>query len=327
MTSEQRTQPGPGTSALLAEVIRGGIVESTHTGTAVAVDASGAVLLAVGDPHRPIFPRSALKPLQALAVLRSGLSLDAELLAVASASHSGEHRHVTVVRRLLDSAGLDESALQNPPALPLGVDAAHALLRRGEGPDRVHHNCSGKHAAFLAAAAKNDWSLHDYLDPSHPLQRLVRQTVERACGQVSAVVPDGCGAPQLRVPLAGLARAIVGLSSASEGSDERQVAVAMAKHPDLVGGTGREVTDLMLALPGLIAKDGAEGVLVAATPDLGVAVKVDDGAQRAAVPAVVALLRAAGLTLDVPEALAAPPVLGGGRRVGEVRTVLAVTPR
>ena len=209
------------------------------------------------------------------------------------------------MRRTLAAAGLDEGALGCPAMLPLSEPAAHALLRSGGAASPLTMNCSGKHAAMLATCVARGWPTAGYLDASAAVQRALTGTLERLAGEpVVHVAVDGCGAPQHALTLRGLA------------------AAAMTARPDLVGGSGREVTDLMAGIPGLVAKDGAEGVFAAALPDgSAVAVKVADGATRAAVPLLVVGLRALGVQGEVLERLATTPVLGGGVPVGELRPV------
>jgi L-asparaginase II len=312
---------------VVAEVVRSGFVESRHHGSLVALAADGRVLLAAGDVETPVYPRSSNKPMQAAALLRLGIvekyGLDATHVALATASHSGEPMHVEVVRDLLSRAGVPESDLACPADLPLDVLAARAILDRGGGPSRIQHNCSGKHAAFLAACAASGWPAIDYRDPAHPLQSHVRAVVEELAGEpVGGIGVDGCGAPIFALSLTGLARGFSRIATAGDGTAEHAVAQAIRTHPELLGGTGRDVTRLVAAVPGLIAKDGAEGVYAAALPDgTAVALKVEDGAARARPPVMVAALRALGVTGDEAEldALASPEVLGGGVRVGEVR--------
>ena len=274
-----------------------------------------------------MFPRSANKPLQAVGLLRAGWEpRDDRQLALACASHSGEPFHLEVAREVLGELG--EQALRCPPSLPLDEAAAAALLAAGGGPTRLHMNCSGKHAAMLATCRAAGWPTEGYLDPAHPLQAHLTAEVGRLAGEpVADVVVDGCGAPQHALTLPGLARAGGALTTAAAGTPERRVADAVRAHPLLVGGTGRDVTVLMEGLPGLLAKDGAEGVYVAALPDGGaVALKIADGAARARVPVLVAGLRALGAHAEVLDALATSPVLGGGRPVGEVRLARPVRP-
>ena len=309
---------------VLAEVVRSGFVEGRHSGSALAVRPDGQRVLALGEPDRPIFPRSANKPLQAAAMLRAGLTLDPERLAVAAASHNGEPYHLALVVAILANAGLDATALGNTPGLPLDEAAAAAMVRAGRSPSALAANCSGKHAAMLATCVVNGWSREGYLDADHPLQQAIAPGVAEIAGEVVAATGvDGCGAPVHALSLAGVARAYTRLVHDAPGTAPRRVGDAMRAYPRAVGGTGRAVTRLMAGVPGLVAKDGAEGVFAAATPDGGaVAVKIDDGAQRAAVPVLVAGLRALGIVADVLEELSTSPVLGGGRVVGQVRAVI-----
>jgi L-asparaginase II len=275
------------------------------------------VVLSLGDVARPVFPRSSNKPLQAAGLLRAGwVPSDDEQIALATASHSGEEEHLAVVRRMLASCGLPPSALGCPPMLPLNDAAAHALLARREQPSSLTMNCSGKHAGMLACAVANGWPIEGYLEQAHPVQVELRATIEDLAGEkVEHVAVDGCGAPQHALSLHGLARAFTALVR-----DEPRVADAMRAHPFLVGGTGRDVTRVMEGVPGLVAKDGAEGVYACALADgSAVALKVQDGAGRARTPILVAALRRLGVDAPVLDELATTPVLGGGRVVGEVR--------
>jgi L-asparaginase II len=305
------------TLPVLAEVVRSGYVEGTHTGSVVALGPDGSTVLALGDVHRPVFPRSSNKPLQAAGLLEAGWhATDNEQVALATASHSGEEEHLAVVRRMLAEAGLDATALQCPPMLPLNEEAAHALLARGEQPTRLTMNCSGKHAAMLTCAIVNGWPIDTYLDAEHPVQVAIRSWIEELAGEpVKHVAVDGCGAPQHALSLRGLGRAYTALLH-----QQPRVPEAMRAHPHLVGGTDRDVTRLMEGIPGLVAKDGAEGVYAVALADgSAVALKVEDGAGRARTPILVAALRRLGVVADVLDELATTPVLGGGRVVGEVR--------
>jgi len=300
----------------MVDVERSGVVESVHSGHLIIVDAAGEVVAKLGDPAQPIFPRSSNKPLQAVGMVRLGLDVPPEQLALATASHSGEPRHVELVGAMLASGGFDEDDLACPPSWPLGEAALEAWIASGRPRGRICMNCSGKHAAMLLTCRVNGWDASDYRDPAHPLQQGLRATVEDlACEPVAAVGVDGCGAPLFAFSLVGVARAFARIASASDGP-ERAVADAMRARPDLVGGVDRVVTALMHAVPGLVAKDGAEGVFAAALPDgAAVALKIDDGASRAAGLAVVAGLRRLGVTADVAET----PVLGGGVPVGRLR--------
>jgi len=304
---------------VVAEVVRSGFVESRHHGSVVGLRPDGSVALAVGDVTSPTFPRSSNKPMQAVGVVRLGIveryGLDDRHVALATASHSGEPAHLDVVRDLLARAGVGEDALRTPEDYPLDPAAARAVA----GPSRIQHNCSGKHASFLAACAAQGWPLDGYRDAGHPLQRHLRSVVEELAGEdVAATGVDGCGAPIFALSLTAVARAFARVATATGGA-EHVVAQAIRARPFLLGGTGRDVTRLVEAVPGLIAKDGAEGVYAAALPDgTAVALKIEDGTARARLPVMLAALRALGVDADVEVA----PVLGGGEPVGEVRAAL-----
>ncbi|MFI2102948.1 asparaginase [Isoptericola sp. NPDC019693] len=317
----------------LAEVVRGDLVESVHLGHLVVLGPDGAVRLALGDPTTTIWPRSSVKPLQALAMLRSGLDLPGRLLALAAASHSGAPEHLAGVREILAGAGLDESALRNTPDLPLGRAEALAWQGAGHGPERVAQNCSGKHAAMLATCVAAGWDTATYLDVDHPLQRAVRAVVVEVTGDADPhVTVDGCGAPLVSTTVLGLARAFGRLAAAgAAGTDDGgRVARAMAGHPEMVAGRGREDTLVMAAVPGAIAKIGADGVCAAGLPDgSAVAFKILDGGDRPRPAILAAAMRAAGAAgvagadgaaLD---AVGVTPVLGGGAPVGAVRAAFA----
>jgi L-asparaginase II len=306
---------------VLCEVVRSGFVESRHRGSLVVLDARGDVCFATGDVDVPVFPRSAMKPLQAVGMLRAGLDLPERCLALACASHSGESVHVDLCRATLARAGLGEAALSCPPALPLDVAASEAVLRAGGGPTRSRHNCSGKHAAMVATCVACGWEVDGYLDPGHELQRSLRGAIESlACEPVAAVAVDGCGAPQFAFGLTGLARAFSHLATAPARTPERLAAAAMRAHPVVIGGTGRDVSELMAAVSGLVAKEGAEGVYAAALPDgRAMAVKVEDGGMRPLPVLLAAVLRRWGFGGEVVQRWSARPILGGGRPVGEIR--------
>lgn len=308
---------------VVAQVVRSGFVESVHHGSVVALDEIGATLLAVGDVAGPIFPRSANKPIQALAMLRGGLDCDDELLALATASHSGEPFHLAGVRRILARAGLSEQDLQNTPDLPYDLSERTAWAAAGREAASLAQNCSGKHAAMLATCVAAGWETGTYLEPGHPLQLLIAQTLADLAGEaVAATGVDGCGAPVMAVSLSGLARAFSRLAAAPHGTDEARLATAMRAYPQWVGGTGRDVTSLMQGVPGLIAKDGAESVYAVALADgRAVALKIGDGGQRARPVVMGAALRRLGICADVLDVLSHAPVLGHGQQVGSVEAV------
>jgi L-asparaginase II len=308
---------------VLAEVVRSGFVEGRHRGSVVLLAADGSVEWAVGEVASPVFPRSSNKPMQAAGMLRAGLDLRGERLALAAASHSGEPFHRDLVRAMLDEHGLTPEHLQCPPALPLDQEEQEAYLAAGGRRDRVAMNCSGKHTAMLAAAALRDWPLESYLDPDHPLQRLIRTVVEEAAGEpVAAVGVDGCGAPLMAISLTGLARAFRSFVLAVPGTPERRVADAMRAHPEYVAGTHRHDTWLMREMPGVLSKVGAEAVQALALPDgRALALKIEDGGVRALGPVLARALRLAGVTAPVVDRIGRTPVLGRGETVGEVRAV------
>jgi L-asparaginase II len=306
---------------VLAEVVRSGFVEGHHRGSLVVLAADGRVELALGDPYAPVFPRSSNKPLQAAAVLRAGLALSGERLALAAASHSGESFHLDLVRKMLAEHGLSADELQTPPDLPLDPVEAEAYLAGGQVRDRVAMNCSGKHAAMLAACALNGWDRTNYLDPAHPLQQLVYAVVEDTSGErVAAVGTDGCGAPLMAISLTGLARAFRHFVLAEPGSAERRVADAMRAHPEYVAGTRRPDTWLMREVPGALSKMGAEAVQAVALADgRALAFKVDDGATRALGPVLGRALEVMGMDSPVVGRIGHVPLLGGGMEVGAIR--------
>jgi L-asparaginase II len=316
---------------VIAEVIRSGFEESRHRGSAVLLGADGhEVLFSMGEIAAPMFPRSSNKPMQAAAMRACGLDLEGELLALASASHSGEDFHVTGVRKILASAGLGEDALQCPPALPLDEAALWQFLGAGGRPDRVHMNCSGKHAAMLATCVAAGWPTQTYRDPDHPLQREIKAALGRLADEVPAATgTDGCGAPLFALSLTGLARAFGSLVLAAPGSAERTVADAVRAHPAWTSGTNRSERALHEAVPGLLVKSGAEGVQAFALADgRAGAVKIEDGTPRAIPAITVALLRILGadagdgVDRDALDQIAEVPVLGGGQVVGGIRPVL-----
>ncbi|ADG75966.1 L-asparaginase II [Cellulomonas flavigena DSM 20109] len=308
----------------LARVHRGDLVESVHLGHVVVLAPGGEVRHALGDPDVVVWPRSSLKPLQALAMLRHGLGLDGPELALVCASHSGEPGHLEVVEGVLAGAGLTAADLRNTPDWPLAPDAAWQRRADGHGPQPLTQNCSGKHAGMLATCVAAGWSTEGYLDPAHPLQRAVVATVAELTGvPVDHVTVDGCGAPLLSTTLTGLARAFGAIAAAAardDGSATARVGRAMAAHPWHVGGTGRDATAFMTAVPGLVAKDGADGVYAAGLRDGGaVAFKVLDGASRPRPAVLASALALAGVDPAAVAEVGRTPVLGHGRPVGAVR--------
>ncbi|TQC46196.1 asparaginase [Rhodococcus sp. WS4] len=312
----------------LVEVVRSGFRECVHRGSAVILRADGEIALTLGEVHTPIYPRSSNKPWQAVTMLRNGFEpSSSEELAIATASHEGESDHIELVERLLARYGLDEDLLRCPADLPSNELARAELLAAGELPRPVYMNCSGKHAAMLATCLANDWPLDSYLEPTHPLQLAVVETLGSISGDVDAELGiDGCGLPIVPLSLTHLARAFARLVTAEPDSPELAVADAVREHPYLVSGTGKDDARLMPVVPGLLSKAGADGVYAGALPDgSAFALKIDDGHERARLPLAAALLHRMGAewTEDLA-ALASQPVLGGGVRVGTVRAIPGV---
>jgi L-asparaginase II len=290
---------------VLVEVLRGGLVESRHSGAVAVVDAAGKRVVALGDVERPVYPRSAVKALQALPLVETGAAdlygLGPEELALACASHSGEPGHVATATRMLKLAGLDTGALKCGAHWPIHQPSAHALARDASTAAAVHNNCSGKHAGFLCVACAIVADRAHYTEPAHPVQRLVKATLEGMTGTVlspDVCAVDGCSVPTWAMPLSALARGFARFATGVGLAPERAKAAARlreacAAHPWHVAGTGRFCTEIMQKLgERAFVKTGAEGVYCAALPrlGLGVAVKCDDGAGRAAEVMLTAML-------------------------------------
>jgi L-asparaginase II len=314
---------------VVAEIVRSGFVEGHHYGSVVALAADGSVDWSVGAVDVPVLPRSCNKPVQAVGMLRAGLDLPPDLLALACASHSGEPFHVDGVRRILAAAGLAEDALQTPPDYPLDDASKDEVVRAGGGRAPVLMNCSGKHAAMVATCVARGWDLATYRDPAHPLQREIAATFAELTGEpVAHVAVDGCGAPLLSASLTGLARAFRTIATAT-GGPEARVAAAIRSHPEFVSGTRRDERVLLGAVPGAIGKAGAESCYAVALPDgRSFALKCDDGAPRVRPVLMAAALRRSGVTAE-PGVDAAGvdgtgrlDLLGGGVPVGEIRAVI-----
>ncbi len=306
---------------LLVEVVRGDIVESCHRGSLILLDEAGEQRLALGEVAAPMYARSSLKPAQATAMVRNGLSLEPRLLALATASHSGGAWHVAGVEEILALHGQSVAALRCPESLPLGTAERDAFVREGGLPDRVHFNCSGKHAGFIATSTLHGWDVPSYLDPEHPMQQAVRDSIESLSGETpSSLTVDGCGAPLFAVSLTGLARIFHSIAIAPVDSAEGQVAAAIRHYPEMVAGAGRDDTLAMQLMPGLIAKIGAEGVMAMALPDgRACAIKISDGASRGYQPLIRAVLHVWGLSDDAVAQVPVAAVLGGGRSMGRTR--------
>ncbi|WP_026534190.1 asparaginase [Arthrobacter sp. H14] len=321
-------------AAELAVVERSGFIESRHIGSAVVMAADGNVVTELGDINAPVYPRSSLKPFQTIATLQSSVPLRGVQVALASASHVGSHEHMDVVQGMLKAAGLTADYLRCPADWPKDEEARNWLVRTERGRVRPAMNCSGKHAGFLWACVENGWDLESYLDHDHPMQKRVVEVIEDYTGErIAHLGVDGCGAPAPAVTLTGLARGISKLAKApgSKSSDARAatVATAMLDYPWAVHGRGESNSVVMDQL-GIIAKTGAEGVMVMGTDKgVSVAVKMLDGAERATSLVALTLLAAAGAI--EPDKVApvlekvVPVTYGRGEPVGRVRLSSAVT--
>lgn len=299
---------------ILVEVVRNEMVESVHDGHLLILDSSGKDLLKIGDVDQLIYPRSAVKSLQASAMLRAGLKVSGEQLALACASHAGSRAHLDVALSTLRSVGLDESALRNTPDKPL--DPAERAAWGDKAPTSLAANCSGKHSAMVATCAVNGWDLETYKNPEHPLQIAIAAEFEKLSGEkITKVGVDGCGAALFAISLRALATAVRNLTLSNEAIHQ-EVVNACRNNPIMVSGVGRLPTILMQKVPGLFVKDGAEGVMIMSTPKGEVIVwKMSDGSQRGNSPLSVATLSHLGITVDLER----ENVMGDGRVVGEIR--------
>jgi len=299
---------------ILVEVVRNEMVESVHDGHLLILDSSGKDFLKIGDIDQLIYPRSAVKSLQASAMLRAGLKVNSAQLALACASHAGSRAHLDVALSTLRSVGLDQSALRNTPDKPL--DPVERAAWGDKAPSSLAANCSGKHSAMLATCAVNGWDLETYKNPEHPLQRAIAAEFEKLSGEkITKVGVDGCGAALFAISLRALATAVRNLTLSNEAIHQ-EVVNACRNNPIMVSGVGRLPTLLMQKVPGLFVKDGAEGVMVMSTPKGEVIVwKMSDGSQRGNAPLSAATLSQLGITVDLER----ENVMGDGRVVGEIR--------
>lgn len=317
----------------LAVVERSGFVESRHSGTAIVLSPDGQVVRSLGDPEAPLFPRSCLKPFQAVAVMASGVALRGEDAAIATASHTGTAGHVALVRGLLERANISPARLGCPPAMPSDRAAREQLIREGNGPDRLYMNCSGKHAAMLLACAANGWPLEGYLDPRHPLQKRILDVIERLTGEKPVATGiDGCGAPVHAITLRGLAHGVQRVTTSSASSpfalyrEAGALTEAVRENGWVIAGPGQP-DSIAIDRLGVFAKAGAEGVMIMTAPDgTTVALKILDGSSRASAIVALRLLVSAGaLDSAAVDAVAAELdlwVSGGAGRVGEIRATV-----
>ena len=309
---------------MLAHTVRSGLIESLHRGSAIAVDSSGRVLFEYGEPDRPIFYRSAIKPFQAIVGIQVGSGLSPEEVAITCASHSALPIHVALVDKILRDAGLTPAALQTPPDWPMG-DAAVAAVRAAghRAPRRIWHNCSGKHSGWLAACQSAGWDPAAYLQPDHPLQQRILEIVR----DVTRVEPtpagvDGCGAPTLRGSIRGLA---TGFARLTVDPEFAPTATAVHRFPSLVASNDRPDGKLAAWWDGPM-KAGAQGLLGAGRHGVGIAVRSESGSGDVAVVAMVAVMRHLGMlsaaALEALADVAKPPVLGHGEPVGAIEPAL-----
>ena len=329
---------------IVVEVMRGAVVESRHRGAGAVVDADGGLVFSFGDIDHPVYPRSAVKAFQALPMIERGAADDLGLseaeIALACASHSGEAAHVAGAAAMLAKAGVDASALACGAHWPLGEKAARSLAAGGAKPSALHNNCSGKHAGFVCLACASGWDVAGYETPSHPVQRAVKGAIEELTGAAlgaDVCGTDGCSIPTYAVPLRALALGFArfatgrGLAPMRQRAAER-IRAAVAANPHMVAGEGRFDTSMMSLLGArAFTKTGAEGVFCAALPEagLGLAVKADDGATRAAQIMIAALIARFVPMSDAElvrfEGLASPTLLNwNGLEVGRTRPVGAL---
>jgi L-asparaginase II len=330
----------PAANPILIEVTRGGMVESRHRAAVAVVDADGAMVGAWGDVERPVYGRSALKPVQALPLIETGAAdrygLGAAEIALACASHSGEPRHVDLVTQWLARIGCTADDLECGSHLPFHEASVETLIRSGRKPDARYNNCSGKHAGFLTTSRHLGEATGGYIRYEHPVQQRILGVFEQLTGLRLGEAPrgiDGCGIPVIGIPLGHTAMAMARLADPDDhlpparAAAAKRVLAAMASEPFLVAGSGRFCTKVMEVVGAkVVLKTGAEGVYTAALPTLGlgIALKVDDGAGRAAEAAMGRILRRLKLlTADEERALAdelTPPVQNRvGRETGRVR--------
>lgn len=317
MTRFDETRFTSDSFAPIAVATRSDFDESLHHGSGVVLDADGVVESELGDADGVVYPRSCLKPLQVDAMVAAGVQLTTQQLAVACASHSGEPMHLDTVRAVLAAAHLSEGDLANTPSRPFGAAAREALRAAGVPPSSLQQNCSGKHAAMLATCLVNGWPIDDYLSVDHPLQQMITAHIETLTGEsVAHIGIDGCGAPTHAFSLRGLAAAFSALARGSEA------ATAMRAHPELVGGTDRDGTEWMRAVPGLITKEGAAAVMAGALPDgRAFAYKIADATDDARKVVMIEALRLLGVDSAAIAAnahIAHVEVLGHGRPVGRL---------
>jgi len=308
------------TGDLLAELVRGGIIESVHNGHLALINSDGTVRAAIGDVDAPMYPRSSIKSFQAAAMVRNGLRLTPRQLAVVCASHSGTTAHFEVIESILHGAGLTVADLRNLVDIPYG--RAERQAWGTNPPSQLAQGCSGKHAGMLATCAVNDWETENYLDPEHPLQIAIRLEIQLLIGEsVISTTVDGCGAPLFAITTKNFALGAHKLRVSPDPVHQEIVAACLA-NPDMVAGFDRLTTTLMVQIPGLFIKDGAEAVELLSLGDGRACVfKVSDGSDRAFPAIVQAILRA----WDIEATIEPVIIKGGSQVIGEIRVSRRLT--
>ncbi len=298
---------------ILATVTRGGVAESLHLGHLIVLNADGSTDISKGSPELPIFPRSAVKSLQASAMLKAGLTVSDEELAIICASHSGAQSHIDLVIKMLEKRDIPISALKNAVDKPLGEK--EKITWGDKGASQLAQNCSGKHAGMLITCKQNGWDMDNYLDVNHPLQIAIKNEIEELAGEkVSVSTFDGCGAPLFAISLIGLARSIFNLVKSNEAV-HKQIVTACTTYPELVAGEGRLTTRMMRAIPGLFMKEGAEGIEVCALADGRViAIKIIDGSWRPVAPIIMEIFKRWGVVMPDESV----KIYGGSQIIGKV---------
>jgi L-asparaginase II len=298
---------------ILATVTRSGIAESLHLGHLIVLNADGSTYLSKGSPELPIFPRSAVKSLQASAMLKAGLTVSDEELAIICASHSGAQNHIDLVIKMIEKRDIPISALKNAVDKPLGEK--EKITWGKNAASQLAQNCSGKHAGMLITCQQNGWDMATYLEMNHPLQVAIKNEIEELAGEkVSVSTFDGCGAPLFAISLIGLARSISNLVKSNE-SGHKQIVTACTTYPELVAGEGRLTTRMMTAVPGLFMKEGAEGIEVCALADGRViAIKIIDGSWRPVAPIIIEIFKRWGVVMPDESV----KIYGGTSVIGEV---------
>ena len=302
---------------VLAKVTRGDLVESLHLGHLIVLNADGSTYLSKGSPELPIYPRSAIKSLQAAAMLKAGLKVEENELAIICASHSGSQSHIDLVTKMLATRSISTSQLKNAVDKPLGEK--EKIAWGDKQPSQLAQNCSGKHAGMLITCQQNGWEMNTYLELNHPLQEAIKSEIETLAGEkVSATSVDGCGAPLFAISLIGLARAISNLVK-SKDALYQQIVLACTKYPELVAGDGRLTTRMMQAVPGLFMKEGAEGVQVCVLSDGRVtAIKIIDGSWRPIAAIIMEIFKR--WAIEMPDE--SLKIYGGEHIVGSVVTLI-----